>query len=56
MRGFILAALLFGGVYFWTKRSHGRKIIVSLTNDGLTVNTRPGDVYSFTDTKLGTWG
>lgn len=57
-RGFqyILVALLFGGVYAWYWWSRRRKIIVSVTSDGLTVNTRPGEVYSFSDAKLGTWG
>ncbi len=57
-RGFQLLGLvvLFGGVagwYFWSRRE---KIIVSVTGDGLTVNKRPGDVYSISDAKLGTWG
>ena len=57
-RGFqyILVALLFAGVYGWYWWSRRRKIIVSVTSDGLAVNTRPGDVYSFGDAKLGTWG
>lgn len=57
-RGFqyILLALLFGGVYAWYWWSRRRMIIVSVTSDGLTVNTRPGEVYSFSDAKLGTWG
>ncbi|MDT5016273.1 MAG: hypothetical protein QOD39_2433, partial [Mycobacterium sp.] len=32
------------------------KIVVFVTNDDLSVSTRPGDVYSFNDAKLGTWG
>ena len=51
-----LAALLFGGVYGWTWWSRRRKIVISVTGDGLTVSTRPGDVYAFADAKLGTWG
>lgn len=51
-----LLLVLFGGVYWWTRWSRRRKIVVSVTSDGLTVNTRPGDVYPFTDAKLGTWG
>jgi len=53
---FILVLLLFAGVYGWYWWSRRRKIIVSVTSDGLTVTTRPGDVYSFSDAKLGTWG
>jgi hypothetical protein len=59
-RGFQLVGLvvLFGGFYgwYWWSRTRRRKIIISVTTDGLTVNTRPGDVYSFSDAKLGTWG
>jgi len=57
-RGFryTLLALLFGGVYAWFWWSRRRKIIVSVTSDGLTVNTRPGEAYSFSDAQLGTWG
>jgi hypothetical protein len=57
-RGFQLFGLvvLFGGVYAWYWWSRREKIVVSVTNDGLTVNKRPGDVYSFSDAKLGTWG
>ena len=51
-----LLFLLFGGVFLWTRRSKERKIILSVTSDALTANTRPGDVYPFTDAKLGTWG
>ncbi|MBE1550683.1 hypothetical protein GGC64_004723 [Mycobacterium sp. OAS707] len=49
-------ALLFAGVYGWHWWSRRRKIIISLTSDGLTVSTRPGDVYSLSGAKLGTWG
>ena len=51
-----LLLLLFGGVYAWTWWSRRGKIVISVTSDGLTVNKRQGDVYSFTDAKLGTWG
>jgi hypothetical protein len=49
-------AVLFGGVYGWYWWSRRKKIIVSVTGDGLTVSTRPGEVYSFGGAKLGTWG
>ena len=52
----VLLLLLFGGVTAWTWWSRREKIVVSVTDDGLTVNTRSGDVYSFSDPKLGTWG
>jgi hypothetical protein len=52
----IALAVLFGGVYGWYWWSRRKKIIVSVTGDGLTVSTRPGEVYSFDCAKLGTWG
>ena len=52
----ILVALLFGGVYGWYWWSRRKKITVFVTSDDLSVSTRPGDVYSFDDAKLGTWG
>ena len=52
----VLLLLLFGGVAAWTWWSRREKIVLSVTSDGLTVNTRPGDVYAFSDAKLGTWG
>jgi hypothetical protein len=51
-----LLLLLFGGVYGWYWWSRRRKIVISVTGDALTVSTRPGDVYAFSDAKLGTWG
>jgi len=49
-------AVLFGGVAVWYWWSRREKIVISVTGDGLTVNKRPGDVYSFSGAKLGTWG
>jgi hypothetical protein len=51
----ILLALLVAGTVVWYWRSP-RKILISVTSDGLTVKKRPGDVYSFGDAQLGTWG
>jgi hypothetical protein len=53
---YILLAVLIGvtGVWYWWSRR--RKILISATSDAMTVNTRPGDVYSFNSAKLGTWG
>jgi hypothetical protein len=50
-----LLVLLIAGTVVWYLRSQ-RKILISVTSDGLTVNRRPGDVYSFSDAKLGAWG
>jgi hypothetical protein len=51
-----LVAALLGGVGAWLWRSRRKTIVLSVTSDGLTVSTRPGDVYSFSDAKLGIWG
>lgn len=57
-RAFPLVGLvvLFGGVGAWYWWSRRRRIVIAVTSDGLTVNTRPRDVYSLSDAKLGTWG
>jgi hypothetical protein len=34
---------------------NNRKFVVSLTGDALTIDKRPGDVYSFSDARLGRW-
>jgi hypothetical protein len=39
--------------YRWYQR---RKVLICVTDKSLTVNKRPGDVFSFSDTKLGQWG
>lgn len=46
-----------GGWYWYTRSgSNKKKIVISVAKDGLQVSTRPGDVYSFSTAKLGTWG
>jgi hypothetical protein len=55
--GFV--ALIFGGVggwYWWSQRSGHGKFFVDVTRDAMTVSKRPGDVYPFSDAKLGVWG
>ena len=50
----VFVVFLVGFLAFrWRRR---RKIRICVTSDGLTVNKRRGDVYSFTDVKLGAWG
>ncbi|WP_142393473.1 hypothetical protein [Mycobacterium sp. 4858] len=39
--------------YLWW-RSH-RKVLIDVTSDGLTVNQRPGRVFSFVDAQIGAW-
>ena len=52
--GGVFVAFLVGLVAFrWRRR---RKIRICVTGDGLTVDRRSSDVYSFTDAQLGLWG
>ena len=48
--------LLLGGVYASVGWHDRRRMGISVTSDGLTIDERPGDVYNFSDAKLGTWG
>jgi hypothetical protein len=48
---FVLVGLV---AYFWWYSR--RKILICVTSDGLTVNRRPGDVFSLVDAQLGVWG
>jgi hypothetical protein len=43
-------------ITFLGSRQLNRKILIWVTADGLTVKQRPGDVYSFSDATLGSWG
>ncbi len=53
----LLAAMFVVGIgwsayLFWRTR---RKYVIGVTGDGLTVDRRPGDVYSLGDAQLGPW-
>ena len=37
------------------RRLYTKKVVIGVTTDGLTVDQRPGDVFSFRDTELGQW-
>lgn len=53
---FMLGSWGLGGamIAFWWW--HGRqKFLVCVTSGGLTINRRPGEVYSFSEAKLGPW-
>ena len=53
--GAALVFVLMGLVaYFWWYSR--RKILICVTSDRLTVDRRPGDVYSLVDAQLGVWG
>jgi hypothetical protein len=53
---YILLVVLVGGVGIWYWWQRRRRLLIDVTSDALTVSTRPGDVYSFNEAKLGTWG
>jgi hypothetical protein len=40
---------------FFGRQDRRKKNLICVTNDGLAVDQRPGDVFSFTDAKLGLW-
>jgi hypothetical protein len=48
--------LLFGGFGAYYTWSQGRKIVISVTSEGLSVKNRPGELYPFSTATLGTWG
>ena len=47
------AILLGWTAYLWWRSR--RKILIDVTSDGLTVNQRPRETFSFVDAKLGPW-
>jgi hypothetical protein len=49
----VVLALAIIGAYWWHNRG---KIVISASADGLTINQRAGEVYSFADARLGLWG
>jgi DNA-binding beta-propeller fold protein YncE len=42
-------------VVFQRRINREKTVLVCVTSDGLTVHTRPGDVFSFGDVQLGKW-
>ena len=52
--GFIV--LVLGGLTAYYRRHNRQEILVAVTGDGLTVGTRPGDVFLSRDMSLGPWG
>ena len=50
---FFIGSFVVGGLYLlWIVR---KRLIISVTNDGMTVDKRPGEVFSFGDAQLGPW-
>lgn len=47
--------LIAGGTYAYYRWHQGKKILLSLTGAGLTVDKWPGDVFSPRDAQLGPW-
>src|SRR5262249_26316934 len=59
---FALGFLVFGGFAlflavprFFGRQDRRKKIVICVTNEGVTVDQRPRDVYSFGDAQLGLW-
>ena len=58
--GWVVVILVWVGIFVFgllasLRSSRYREIPICVTSDGLTVDQRPGDVFSFTDAKLGLW-
>jgi hypothetical protein len=51
----IVPVLLVSIAGYLARRRLARQIILFVTSDGLTINQRPGDGFSFSDAKLGAW-
>jgi hypothetical protein len=54
----VMPVLLVLGLAGWFAYYHlhnNQKIVVSVTGDAVTINKRPGDVYAFSDARLGRW-
>jgi hypothetical protein len=54
--GFMVGLLVLGvgiGAHLW--RRSRRKYLITVSGDGLTIDQRPGDVYSFADSELSLW-
>jgi hypothetical protein len=59
---FAFGILVIGGIAlflrfprFFGREDRRKQILICVTSDGLTVDQRPGDVFSFADAKLGIW-
>jgi hypothetical protein len=54
----VMPVLLVLGIVGWFayyNLHNNRKFVISVTGDALTINKHPGDVYAFTDARLGRW-
>jgi hypothetical protein len=54
----VMPVLLVLGIVGWFayyNLHNNRKSVISVTGDALTINKRPGDVYAFSDARLGRW-
>ena len=59
---FAFGILVIGGIFlflrfprFFGRADRRKQILLCVTSDGLTVDQRPGDVFSFADAQLGVW-
>ncbi|OMC12099.1 hypothetical protein [Mycobacterium sp. SP-6446] len=53
--GLIVVGMILFGVLGSRRWGWSRKIPICVTSDGLTVEDRPGEVFSFKDAQLGRW-
>jgi hypothetical protein len=51
----VLLVLAIVGWFAYYNLHNNRKFVISVTGDALTINKRPGDVYEFSDARLGRW-
>ncbi|MDX1887794.1 hypothetical protein [Mycolicibacterium sp. 120270] len=44
------------GWFVWYSRNNARRFVISIAGRALTIDKRPGEVYQFSDARLGLWG
>ncbi len=52
----IVLVLALVGWFAWYRRNNTRRFVISVAGRALTIDKRPGDVYQFSDARLGLWG
>lgn len=54
--GAVVLGLFLMGWIVWYRRNNTRRFAISVAGRALTIDKRPGDVYEFSDARLGLWG